>query len=121
MAIAYHGAAVAVLPYGCDRVRLLRFRPELPALLERLREVREKLLHVFRGKSQKFFGFDKRMSASASCPGEISNSDEPALLHRRADERGKQRVRLERSRLQFGVELHPHEPGVLRILDNLRQ
>jgi hypothetical protein len=30
---------------------------------------------------------------------------QPALLHRRADERGKQRVRRKRPRFQLGVEL----------------
>ena len=30
-------------------------------------------------------------------------------------------MRLERARLQFGMELHPDEPGMVLIFDDLRQ
>ena len=46
---------------------------------------------------------------------------QPALLHRRADEGSEQRVRLERSRFQFGMELHADEPGMVLVFDDLRQ
>jgi hypothetical protein len=37
------------------------------------------------------------------------------------DERRKQRMRLERARFQFGMELHADEPGMVLIFDDLRQ
>ena len=37
--------------------------------------------------------------------------NQPALRHRGLNERRKQRMRLERPRLQLGVELHADEPG----------
>src|SRR6516162_3303728 len=43
------------------------------------------------------------------------------LLERGLDERLEQRVRLERARLQLGVELNPDEPRVLGDFDDLRQ
>src|SRR5215207_1729148 len=44
---------------------------------------------------------------------------QPALRHRRLNERRKQRVRLERTRLQFGMELHADEPRMILIFDDL--
>ena len=44
-----------------------------------------------------------------------------ALLHRGADEGGKERVRLEGPRFQLRVELHADEPGMVGDLDDLRQ
>src|ERR1700721_2597501 len=55
------------------------------------------------------FRFDLAMRASLG-PGR-SRLHQPAPLHRRADERGEQRVRLERARLELGVELDADEPG----------
>src|SRR6266496_2806672 len=46
---------------------------------------------------------------------------QPALLHRRLDEGGEQRVRLERPGFQLGVELHADEPGMVLVFDDLRQ
>src|SRR6516162_5470120 len=46
---------------------------------------------------------------------------QPALVHCRADEGGEQRVRLERPRLELGVELHADEPGMILVLDHLGQ
>lgn len=46
---------------------------------------------------------------------------QPALVHRRADEGGKKRVRLERPRLELGMELHADEPGMILIFDHLGQ
>src|SRR5262245_66593011 len=46
---------------------------------------------------------------------------QPALLHRSPDERGEQRMRLERPRFELGVELHADEPGMVLVLDHLRQ
>src|SRR5690242_21360811 len=46
---------------------------------------------------------------------------QPALLQRRFNERGEQRVRLERSRLQLGMKLHADEPRMLFVFDDLRQ
>src|SRR5918992_3511224 len=51
----------------------------------------------------------------------IFPSHQPALLHRRGDEALEQRMRVERARFQLGVELHANEPGVVGILDGLRQ
>jgi molecular chaperone IbpA len=45
----------------------------------------------------------------------------PALLHRRRDEAGEQRVRIERLALQLRVELHADEPRMIRPLDDLGQ
>ena len=44
---------------------------------------------------------------------------QPALHHRRLDERGEQWVGLERPRFQLGVELHADEPGVVGVFDDL--
>ena len=41
---------------------------------------------------------------------------QPALLHRGPDEGREQRVRLERPRLQLGMELHADEPGMVRCI-----
>src|ERR1700732_3219529 len=46
-------------------------------------------------------------------------SYQPRLHHRRSDERRKQRMRLEGARLQFGMELHPDEPGMSLIFHDL--
>jgi hypothetical protein len=47
--------------------------------------------------------------------------DQPALLHRRADEGAEERVRLEGPGLELRVELHRDEPGMVGALDDLRQ
>src|SRR6185436_14119853 len=46
---------------------------------------------------------------------------QPAPVDRRADEGGKKRVRLERPRLELGMELHADEPGMILIFDHLGQ
>jgi hypothetical protein len=46
---------------------------------------------------------------------------QPALVDRGTDEGGKKRVRFERPRLEFGMELHPDEPGMILIFDHLGQ
>src|SRR6266849_4617494 len=46
---------------------------------------------------------------------------QPALLHRRLDKRGEQRVRRERPRFQLGVELHADKPGMVGVFDNFRE
>jgi len=46
---------------------------------------------------------------------------QPALVDRRADERCEQRMRLERPRLQLGMKLHADKPGMVFVLDHLRQ
>src|SRR6266536_941206 len=48
-------------------------------------------------------------------------SHQPALLHRRLDEGGKQRVRRKWPRFELGVELHADEPGVVFVFDHLGQ
>ena len=48
-------------------------------------------------------------------------SHQPALRFRRRDEARKQRMRPKRARLEFGVELHADEPGVISELDRLGQ
>ena len=48
-----------------------------------------------------------------------SNSDEPRLLERGADEPGEQRMRLERAALEFGMKLDPDEPRVIGAFDDL--
>ncbi len=48
-------------------------------------------------------------------------SNQATLLHRRLDKAGKKRMRVERLRLQLWMKLHPHEPGMVRPLDDLRQ
>src|SRR5579859_994 len=50
-----------------------------------------------------------------------SGLDEPRLLECCANERREQRMRLERLRLQFRMELHADEPGMVRELDDLGQ
>ena len=42
------------------------------------------------------------------------------VLDCRSDKAGKERVRRERARFQFGVELHPDKPGMVAALDNFR-
>ena len=49
------------------------------------------------------------------------NVDQPALRFGGRDEAREQRMRLERSRLQLGVVLHPDEPGMVDEFDRLRQ
>ena len=56
-------------------------------------------------------------AAARACPA----SDQPRLVDGGLDERGEQRVRRERLRLQLGVELHADEPGVVGHLDDLGQ
>src|SRR5262245_26902034 len=46
---------------------------------------------------------------------------QPALVYRSPDERGEQRMRLKRPRFELGVELHADEPGMVLVLDHLRQ
>src|SRR4051794_23563394 len=46
---------------------------------------------------------------------------QPALHHGRLNEGCKQRMRFERSRLQFGMKLHPNEPGVVLVFNDFRQ
>jgi hypothetical protein len=46
---------------------------------------------------------------------------QPALHHRRLNEGCKQGMRLKGPRLQFGMELHADEPGMILIFDDLRQ
>src|SRR3546814_10424523 len=47
--------------------------------------------------------------------------DQPALLHRRFDETREQRMRIERLRLEFRMELHPDKPWMVRALNDFRQ
>src|SRR3546814_900442 len=47
--------------------------------------------------------------------------DQPALLHRRFDETSEQRMRIERLRLEFRMELHPDKPWMVRALNDFRQ
>ena len=51
----------------------------------------------------------------------LVSSDEPRLMERGADEPGEQRMRREGLRFQFRVELHPDEPGVVGVFDDLGQ
>ena len=44
----------------------------------------------------------------------LKNTDHAALFERRTDKAGEQRVWLKRARLQFRVELHADEPGMVR-------
>src|SRR5437764_10770904 len=53
--------------------------------------------------------------------GRVIASHQPALHHRRLNEGRKQRMRFERSRLQFGMKLHPDEPGVVLVFNAFRQ
>ena len=46
---------------------------------------------------------------------------EARLVERGADERGEERVRLEWTRFELGMELHADEPGVIGKLDDFRQ
>jgi hypothetical protein len=59
--------------------------------------------------------------ARQKCLRQPGALDQPALVDRSTDERGKKRVRLERPRLELGVELHPDEPGMIFIFDHLGQ
>ena len=47
--------------------------------------------------------------------------NQPALLHRRRNERREQRMRVEGAGFELGVELHADEPGVVGQLDDLGQ
>src|SRR5665213_2083681 len=47
--------------------------------------------------------------------------NQPVLLHRRRDERRKQRMGVEGARFQFGMKLHADEPGVIGYFHDLRQ
>jgi len=48
-------------------------------------------------------------------------SDQAGLLHRRFHKAGEERMWIEGLALQFGMELHTHEPGVIGSLDNFGQ
>src|SRR3546814_798930 len=48
-------------------------------------------------------------------------SDQPALLHRRFDEAGEQRMRVKRLRFQLRVELHADKPRMIGPLDDFGQ
>src|SRR6266566_1354158 len=54
-------------------------------------------------------------------PYTVPKLNQPRLIEGGLDERGEQRVRLERLRLKLGMELDADEPGVVRNLDDLRQ
>lgn len=51
-----------------------------------------------------------------SASGEELNQS--ALLYRRCDEAGEQRMRVKWFGFEFGVELHPDEPGMVGPFDN---
>jgi methyl-accepting chemotaxis protein len=51
----------------------------------------------------------------------MTQQNQPALFHRRLDETGEQRMRVERPAFQFRVVLHADEPRMIRIFDRLRQ
>src|SRR3569832_1311315 len=51
----------------------------------------------------------------------IRKSHQTALPHRSSNERREQWMRIERTRFQFGVELHSDEPGMIWDLHDLRQ
>ena len=55
---------------------------------------------------------------AAPAPGRLH---QPALLDRRLDERGEQRVRRERPGFQLGMVLHADEPRMVGALAELRQ
>src|SRR5216684_1246723 len=50
-----------------------------------------------------------------------TRSNQAGLVERGADERGEERVRLERFRFELGMELHADEPGMAGKLDDLGQ
>src|ERR1700716_412054 len=54
-------------------------------------------------------------------PRSVPKLNKPRLVDCGFDEGCEQRVRLERLRLQLGMELHADEPGVVGKLDDLRQ
>src|SRR5262249_57113215 len=51
----------------------------------------------------------------------VGCSHQARLVERSAHKRSEQRVRLKRFRLQFGMELHADEPGMVGEFDNFRQ
>src|SRR6516164_1959713 len=53
--------------------------------------------------------------------GNGGSSNQTALIDRGSDERGKQRMRLERPRFELGMKLNADEPGMILILDHLGQ
>src|SRR5579862_3222523 len=53
--------------------------------------------------------------------GRLGQLHQPRLVDGGLDERGEERVRLERARFQLGVKLHADEPRMLRDLDDLGQ
>src|SRR6186713_3184000 len=59
-------------------------------------------------------GHIKTRARVKELPHAAARSNQPALLHRRSNEARKQRVRLEGARLEFGMELHADEPGMIR-------
>src|SRR5207248_7797606 len=63
----------------------------------------------------------RRADRSHTSPEYSWRLHQPALLDRRLDEGGEQRVRLERAGFQLRVELHPDEPRMILVLDDLRQ
>ena len=62
-----------------------------------------------------------RAAALASCERGWRRLHQPRLPDRGGDEAGKQRVRLERLRLQLGMVLHADEPRVIGAFDDLWQ
>src|SRR5437763_4774060 len=63
----------------------------------------------------------RRADRSHTSPEYSWRLHQPALLDGRLDEGGEQRVRLERAGFQLRVELHPDEPRMILVLDDLRQ
>jgi len=57
---------------------------------------------------------------AVQAPG-VSALNEAGLLHSGRDEAGEQRVRIKRLGFQLRVELHAHEPGMIRPLHDFRQ
>ena len=58
------------------------------------------------------------LAISAALPGGVLH--QPALFNSGFDEAFEERVRIERTALQFGVELDADEPRVIRVFDRLR-
>ena len=50
----------------------------------------------------------------------VQTLHQTALVDGSPDKAREQRVRLERARLQFGMELYADEPGMVGVLDRLR-
>src|SRR5207302_1861118 len=60
------------------------------------------------------------IDVARSCHG-ILRLDQAGLVERGTNERGEERVRLERLRFELGMELHADEPGMARPLYDLGQ